>query len=168
MDETNTIGNKIRKFRKEQNMSQNTLATNSGINISTIKKYESGYRTPKPDQLLKISTALGVSINEFLDFDITSTCDVMSMLMKLDKQTDMHISGEKDEDGNYIPNSITITFADPKINDSLATYLSYKESKKVLSNKMTTNTYFIHDDDLDIELEHTRNQLLISTDDNDK
>ena len=39
-------------------------------NSATIKKYEYGIRNPKPDQLLKIANALGISINLFMDFDI--------------------------------------------------------------------------------------------------
>jgi len=33
-------------------MSQDELAEKSGINISTIKKYKTGYRIPKPEQFL--------------------------------------------------------------------------------------------------------------------
>ena len=54
-------------------MSQETLGELSGIHYATIKKYELGIRNPKPEQLLKISNALGISINVFLDLDI-STC----------------------------------------------------------------------------------------------
>ena len=89
--------------------------------MSTIKKYENGYRNPKPDQLLKISAALSVSINEFMDFKISTISDVMSILMKMDDQTNMKISSKKDENGNYIPDSISISFTDKKINDALAT-----------------------------------------------
>ena len=47
MTNTDPIADKIRTFRKEQNMSQDDLATKSGINVSTIKKYEIGDRKPK-------------------------------------------------------------------------------------------------------------------------
>ena len=33
----------------------------SGINVGTIRKYELGIRNPKPDQLEKIATALGLN-----------------------------------------------------------------------------------------------------------
>ena len=88
MTNTDPIADKIRTFRKEQNMSQDDLATKSGINVSTIKKYEIGDRKPKLDQLLKIASALGVSINEFLTFEISTIGDVLSILMRLDEQTD--------------------------------------------------------------------------------
>ena len=50
-----SIADKIKRYRNINNMSQEELSTLSGINVSTIKKYECGYRNPKPDQLVKIS-----------------------------------------------------------------------------------------------------------------
>ena len=62
-DKTNEIAEKIKKYRKVKNMSQDMLADASGINVSMIKKYECGIRNPKPEQLLKIANALGISID---------------------------------------------------------------------------------------------------------
>ena len=42
-----------------------------------------GSRNPKPDQLLKIANALGVSINVFTDFDIETASDVLTLLCDL-------------------------------------------------------------------------------------
>lgn len=50
-----SIADKIKRYRKINNMSQEELSTLSGINVSTIKKYECGYRNPKPEQLVKIA-----------------------------------------------------------------------------------------------------------------
>jgi len=58
-----TTGEKIKYFRNMRGISQETLGQLSGINSATIKKYEYGIRNPKPDQLLKIANALGISIN---------------------------------------------------------------------------------------------------------
>ena len=74
------IGDKIRYFRTSHKLSQDQLSDLSGINISTIRKYETGERNPKPDQLLKIADALGVSINTFLDFDIKTISDLLSLI----------------------------------------------------------------------------------------
>ena len=57
-----TTGEKIKYFRNMRGISQETLGQLSGINSATIKKYEYGIRNPKPDQLLKIANALGISI----------------------------------------------------------------------------------------------------------
>lgn len=58
-----TTGEKIKYFRNMRGISQDMLGQLSGINPATIKKYEYGIRNPKPDQLLKIANALGISIN---------------------------------------------------------------------------------------------------------
>lgn len=139
-----TIGEKIREFRKAKNMSQDDLATASGIYLSTIKKYENGSRNPKPDQLLKIADAIGVSINMFLDFEINTVSDVISLIMKLDEQTDMTIHAQKDKDNNYDPNTITISFSDESINNAIASYLNYKEYTDQTINS-TDNKIIVED-----------------------
>ena len=48
MEDSNVIGLKIRNYRKAQNMSQIELSELSGINISTIKKYETDDNYIKP------------------------------------------------------------------------------------------------------------------------
>ena len=87
-----TTGEKIRYYRNLRGMSQETLGELSGIHYATIKKYELGIRNPKPEQLLKISNALGISINVFLNLDISTVSDVLSLLFKMDDEIDMTIS----------------------------------------------------------------------------
>ena len=62
-----TTGEKIRYFRTSHELTQEQLASQSGLSISALQKYESDERKPKPEQLLKISDALGISINIFMD-----------------------------------------------------------------------------------------------------
>jgi transcriptional regulator with XRE-family HTH domain len=92
-----TTGEKIKYFRNMRGISQETLGQLSGINSATIKKYEYGIRNPKSDQLLKIANALGISINIFMDFDIETVSDVLSLLFKLDDQIDMKFEADKDD-----------------------------------------------------------------------
>ncbi len=87
-----TTGEKIKHFRNLRGISQETLGQLSGINSATIKKYEYGIRNPKPDQLLKIANALGISINVFMDFDIETVSDVLSLILKKrDTRTEVSI-----------------------------------------------------------------------------
>ena len=89
-----TVGEKIKYYRNIRGISQEMLGNLSGINPATIKKYEYGIRNPKPDQLLKITNALGISINLFMDFDIETVSDTaqnesfedMSALAELGKK----------------------------------------------------------------------------------
>lgn len=122
-----TTGEKIKYFRNMRRISQETLGQLSGINSATIKKYEYGIRNPKPDQLLKIANALGISINLFMDFDIETVSDVLSLLFKMDDQIDMNFEAEKDEKGNFIPASMKISFNSHAINKKLCTYLEAKQ-----------------------------------------
>ena len=96
-----TVGEKIKYYRNIRGISQEMLGNLSGINPATIKKYEYGIRNPKPDQLLKITNALGISINLFMDFDIETVSDVLSLLFKLDEQVDMKFEVEKDDNGEF-------------------------------------------------------------------
>lgn len=168
MQDQNSIAYKIRKFRKEKNMSQEELSTLSGINISTIKKYEGGARNPKPDQLLKITNALGISINAIMEFELTTISDVISLLMRMDEQTDMNWTGQKDADGNYIPSSISLSFNDAKLNEALSSYMQYREAHMASSTLATNNKEETYTDisleNHDMSLETTKSRLLLFND----
>ena len=97
-----SISEKIKKYRNLQNLSQEQLSQISGINISTIIKYECGFRNPKPDQLKKIANALNVSMNSFIFNDIETVSDVLSLLINLDEQTELIINGSKDSFGKCV------------------------------------------------------------------
>ena len=127
-------GEKIKYYRNIRGISQEMLGNLSGINPATIKKYEYGIRNPKPDQLLKITNALGISINLFMDFDIETVSDVLSLLFKLDEQIDMKFEAEKDDNGEFIPSTVKLSFQNAAINQKLCTYLKAKEIKENLEN----------------------------------
>ena len=129
MDNRHSIGSKIQKYRKLKDMTQDELSKQSGIYLSTIKKYESGERNPKPDQLQKIAEALGISVTVFLDYDINTVSDVLSLVMKLNEQSSLKISA----DGNYIPSSIHMTFEDSQINEAICSYLNCKQQMDLIS-----------------------------------
>ncbi|EEG47577.1 helix-turn-helix domain-containing protein [Blautia hydrogenotrophica] len=122
-----TVGEKIKTFRTIRGISQNMLGELAGIGGTTILKYELGSQNPKPDQLLKIANALGVSINVLTDFDIETASDVLTLLFKMDEQIDMEIDGEKDTDGNLLPDTICIRFKHPEINNRLAKFAKAKK-----------------------------------------
>ena len=158
-----TIGEKIKHFRNMRGISQEMLGQLSGINPATIKKYEHGIRNPKPDQLLKIANGLGISINIFMDFDIETVSDVLSLLFKMDEQTDMTFEAEKDSDGKYIPSTMKISFSHPAINKKLCTYLKAKQLQKNIKE----NNYHFSEEQQDeaieafsADMEDIKNQLL--------
>ena len=97
-----TTGEKIRYFRTSHELTQEQLASQSGLSISALQKYESDERKPKPEQLLKISDALGISINIFMDFDIRTVSDLFSLLFRMEEQANLRFY--KDE---YITEKIS-------------------------------------------------------------
>lgn len=157
-----SISEKIKKYRKLQNMSQEQLSQISGINISTIKKYECGFRNPKPDQLKKIANALNVSMNSFIFNDIETVSDVLSLLINLDEQTELIINGSKDSFGKYIPSTITFTFDNVKINEAISIYLSYKEKNNSINRSDTNSSLPILSNQSEYDIEHQLNKLLTS------
>ena len=126
-----TVGEKIKYYRNIRGISQEMLGNLSGINPAAIKKYEYGIRNPKPDQLLKITNALGISINLFMDFDIETVSDVLSLLFKLDEQVDMKFEAEKDDNGEFIPSTVKLSFQNAAINQKLCTYLKAKQGADI-------------------------------------
>ena len=56
------IGERIRQERRNQNISQSELAARSGLSMASIRRYESGERTPKVSDAEKIADTLGVTV----------------------------------------------------------------------------------------------------------
>ena len=121
-----TIADKMKFYRNLVNMSQEDLSLAADINISTIKKYECGIRNPKPDQLVKLSDALGVSLIEFMPYKFNSTNDIISTLRKLLEHSDVKVEADTDDEGKYIPESVRLNFDNKSINEFLIDYISKK------------------------------------------
>lgn len=64
-----TTGEKIRKIRKEKKMTQQQLANVTGIERSSISKYEKSIISPAAFKLNKIAEALEVDIKVLLSDD---------------------------------------------------------------------------------------------------
>lgn len=60
------LANYIKKRRNELNLTQKQLAMKACLSEVEIKKYENNERTPKVQQLIKLSKALDVSTNELI------------------------------------------------------------------------------------------------------
>ena len=114
-----SIGEKIKTYRKLKNMTQEDLSKESDLYLSTIKKYETDNRNPKLEQLEKIAAALDVSVFEFLDIEVKSISDIISLVNKMNNATEIEwdIDNEK----------VSISFKNENINNSLKDYaLDYR------------------------------------------
>ncbi len=67
-----TVGENIRRIRKERGLTQKQLGELVGASEAYIRAYESGRRNPKPSSLEKIANALAVNpeVLENSDFDM--------------------------------------------------------------------------------------------------
>ena len=61
------IAEKIRRIRKERNISQEELAFKAGLNRAYVGYIERGERKPSVDTLAKLARALKVKLSEFLE-----------------------------------------------------------------------------------------------------
>ncbi len=70
---TQVTAARIRKLRKQKDLSQEELALRAGINTVYYGQLERGQKCPTIDTLYKIATGLQISIPELLSFDVSST-----------------------------------------------------------------------------------------------
>ena len=62
---TNTIADLLRDHRKTSGLTQESLATNAGISISSVARIETG-AIPKLEVLYKLAAALGVDVRDLI------------------------------------------------------------------------------------------------------
>lgn len=63
---TQKLGSRIRKVRKQRNLTQEKLADLAGIDYTYLNMIEAGKRNPSIKKLAKIARALQVSLTELL------------------------------------------------------------------------------------------------------
>ena len=124
------ISDKIRELRTMRRFSQKKLSELSGVSEGAIRKWEAGTRNPKPSQLTLIARALGVDEFVFYDIVIDTPARIMSLLYLIDDSMDFDFIGDKDENGNIKPQSISIKFDNDEVNDRLAKWSIMKSAIK--------------------------------------
>ena len=66
MNITEEIGNRIRYYRKEKDLSQEELALQSDLHSSYIGQLERGVKTPSVSTIYKITKGLDITMSELL------------------------------------------------------------------------------------------------------
>ena len=126
-----TIGEKIRYFRKELNITQGQLAEMSGIHPVSIRKYETNKMAPKPPHIDKIAAALGVSSFALTGIEkniqLATIGNLIGIIIMLCKNDLITIVGERNEDG-----VITSSSASIEVNPSLLKFMSLSDNEKSL------------------------------------
>lgn len=121
----------IKKYRKARKLTMEQLSEKSGINLSTLKKYETDNRNPKLEQLSKIAEALEVSVFEFLDIEVKSVNDIISLVNKMNIATDIDWDIDNDK--------VCISFKNKEINNCLKEYAVDYKKDNILIEKTETN-----------------------------
>ena len=67
------LGKNIYRLRKEKQLSQEKLAEKVNVTRQTISNWELGETFPNPEQLMLLSRALDISIDQLVGNDITPT-----------------------------------------------------------------------------------------------
>ena len=78
---------------------------------------------------VQIANALEISSVELLPIEISNVNDILALLMKIEENTPLNWSYKKDEEGNYIPETIHISFKDNRIEEAL-TYRNERNTKR--------------------------------------
>ncbi len=89
-----TVGEKIKYLRLQKGMTQKELSIKTGIDGSTIRKYESGKLKPKSNTLIRIADAMGIDSTELIIMSLYSNA---RLLTGADiKQIDINDVGQDD------------------------------------------------------------------------
>ena len=129
--ERSNLARTIKKYRKARKLTMEQLSEKSGINLSTLKKYETDNRNPKLEQLSKIADALEVSVFEFLDIKVKSVNDIISLVNKMNIATDIDWDIDNDK--------VCISFKNKEINNCLKEYAVDYKKDNILIEKTETN-----------------------------
>lgn len=129
--ERSNLARTIKKYRKARKLTMEQLSEKSGINLSTLKKYETDNRNPKLEQLSKIAEALEVSVFEFLDIAVKSVNDIISLVNKINIATDIDWDIDNDK--------VCIPFKNKGINNCLKEYAIDYKKDNTLIEKTETN-----------------------------
>ena len=94
-----TVGENIRRIRKERGLTQRQLGELVGASEAYISAYESGRRNPKPASIEKIAEALSVN-PEVLQNSEFDGIAAMHKLFQIFRQYSGNLFEYQDEDGN--------------------------------------------------------------------
>jgi transcriptional regulator with XRE-family HTH domain len=61
-----SIGQRVRKLRKDRRLSQIVLAELAGVHYNTLKRIERGQGNPSVEALVRIAEALGAELTDLL------------------------------------------------------------------------------------------------------
>lgn len=131
-----TIGEKIRKFRLEKNLTQKELAIMCRNSESAIRNYELGNRTPNMDQLQVIADALQINVYALADPSIDTYTGAIHTLFAMEEAYGLHPI--TDEDGQVY---LTVDYQKGgALQDSIEAWAKIYE--KLRKEEVSENEYY--------------------------
>ena len=133
------LGEKIKIYRENKNMTQNEIAEVLGVKPATVSKYESGTLEPNIESLKKLAEIFNVSIDELIkedDFDISR----INILEVLREQKNMKLKGNL-YNTNHIEGS-KLTEDQTRYIYETNTLLAEKDSITDLDDVLETSNHF--------------------------
>ncbi len=79
------LSENIKKYRKEQKLSQEELAIQLHVVRQTLSKWENNLSVPDADQLISLADALGVSVNTLLGTELENPGDPKDIAVELEE-----------------------------------------------------------------------------------
>ena len=166
------VSEKIRYYRELRGLTQQQLADFSGIPLGTLKKYETGNRNPKQEPLQRIADALHISITSFQDIHLETIGEVAPYLFAISKVGKVQFHGNKDADGKFDLNTLTISFDSPVLKHFLKEWADSKviidhlRDEAQFSPDETTKAFLLNRADeieQELELRMVDSQMLIQS-----
>ena len=74
------LAKRVKELRKRSGISQELLAENSGLSLRTVQRIENGETQPTGDSIKRLSSALNVTPNELIDWQIIEDNNVLLLL----------------------------------------------------------------------------------------
>jgi len=78
------LGLKLNQLRKQQGLSLKTLAGNANLAVSYLNEIEKGKKFPKPEKILSLARALGVSYDDLVSLHLSDKLTLLSGVLKSD------------------------------------------------------------------------------------
>ena len=74
------LAKRVKELRKRNGMSQELLAENSGLSLRTVQRIENGETQPTGDSIKRLSSALNVTPNEIIDWQVIEDSNALLLL----------------------------------------------------------------------------------------
>lgn len=74
------LAKRLKELRKRNGLTQEILAENSGLSLRTVQRIENGVTQPTGDSIKRLSSALNVTPNELIDWQIVEDSKTLLLL----------------------------------------------------------------------------------------